>query len=577
MTTEPERCEYYQAESANVKARSACTLPAGFIRENINNDDPFIPITQVECESIYYQEAGNPNVTRGEWTEVPAFNIAAPDCREAHWSRDNHLGNGVNGQPNTYNWTLPANLESENCAMRIRYNISTGEYDGFDPAAINSDLNSENKNSASKLNVGEALGLTEDEAEDRGYVFENNPNVDVFGTGDFNLQLAINTAQLGRTFQDRSHTFAVRQPTGDMAALAGNIVNVNVRGKRGNIVQVFPAVEYDFVPNTVELKPGDAVHMQWTGSNTNPNNNDGQGLPGTDRSNMAPLGQQVYGDESSAYYEPFIKFGHYGRSYPQEIMNSTFAGFSVQTMTNMAVLQPNQFRGEMSELDDAGTYFDLGPQKVTQTGTYHYMCTRNNNFSNRSQKGRLVVKDEIVEYKAVGYTGGNVTGSSGNLEFQKGALDHLEDIKLEEWAPERVEWEIENQGHEVSSIPGEGYASQVLVVEPTNKFTKDNETFTITIDLKDSSFDSLGVYRSDPYNLEMWEKVEHEKNGKSVNIAVQAGGAYMVRGAKSQVGLIVGIIVAVALVVLVVGGAIYFRSHPDSWSSVTSCASTGPV
>ena len=67
----------------------------------------------------------------------------------------------------------------------------------------------------------------------------------------------------------------------------------------------------------------------------------------------------------------------------------------------------------MSELDDAGTYFDLGPQKVTQTGTYHYMCTRNNNFSNRSQKGRLVVKDEVVEYKAVGYTGGNVTGTSG--------------------------------------------------------------------------------------------------------------------------------------------------------------------
>ena len=163
-----------------------------------------------------------------------------------------------------------------------------------------------------------------------------------------------------------------------------------------------------------------------------------------------------------------------------------------------------------------------------------------------------------------------------NLEFQKGALDHLEDIKLEEWAPERVEWEIQNQGYEVS-IPGEGYASQVVVVEPTNKFTKDNETFTITIDLQESSFDSLGVYRSDPYNLEMWEKVDHEKNGKSVDVAVQGGGAYVVRGAKSQVGLIVGIIVAVALVVLVVGGAIYFRSHPDSWSSVTSCANTGPV
>ena len=45
----------------------------------------------------------------------------------------------------------------------------------------------------------------------------------------------------------------------------------------------------------------------------------------------------------------------------------------------------------MSELDDAGTYFDLGLQKVTSPGTYHYMCSRNNNFSNRIQKGKLIV------------------------------------------------------------------------------------------------------------------------------------------------------------------------------------------
>ena len=45
----------------------------------------------------------------------------------------------------------------------------------------------------------------------------------------------------------------------------------------------------------------------------------------------------------------------------------------------------------MSELDDAGTYFDLGPRKITGSGVYNYMCTRNNNFSNRSQKGKIIV------------------------------------------------------------------------------------------------------------------------------------------------------------------------------------------
>lgn len=67
-----------------------------------------------------------------------------------------------------------------------------------------------------------------------------------------------------------------------------------------------------------------------------------------------------------------------------------------------------QFRGELSELDDAGTYFDMGPRKVTQAGTAHYMCTRNNNFSNRSQKGKLSVSQHGVSQAQIGATGGQI-------------------------------------------------------------------------------------------------------------------------------------------------------------------------
>ena len=75
--------------------------------------------------------------------------------------------------------------------------------------------------------------------EDRSPV-KTNPEKDFVKGGDGRtgpLRLAFNTAQMGRTFQDRSHKFRiVRRPD----ELPSDVVihNLNVRGRRGNIVQV---------------------------------------------------------------------------------------------------------------------------------------------------------------------------------------------------------------------------------------------------------------------------------------------------------------------------------------------------
>eukprot|EP01084_Bolivina_argentea_P266918 452907_1 len=128
---------------------------------------------------------------------------------------------------------------------------------------------------------------------------EENPEVDV-GFYVQGLQLAINTAQTGRTFQDRSHTFLVCKRDSTTDFYDQSILNVNVRGKRGNIVETFPATEYDFEPQHIEVKPSDNIclHFQWCGSNTHNNGSpggdgqtgdSGEGTDGTDRSNLVQM------------------------------------------------------------------------------------------------------------------------------------------------------------------------------------------------------------------------------------------------------------------------------------------------
>jgi plastocyanin len=336
----------------------------------------------------------------GVW-EGFTHNFPAPECKQADWSRDNHLGNQRNNAiPMNYTWTIPSfktftgtgNFKTYGpqndmlkCQIRLRYNITTDDYDPW--------------NTDASRNHNKAAGIVSP--------VTNNPTVDI--EADLQgLRLAINTAQYGRTFQDRSHVFYIKKrPAADAAFASANIYNLQVRGKRGNIVQVYPAVEYDFIPNRLHAKVGDFVHIQWTGSNTHNNGgnggdgqtgDDGQGRTGTDRSNFV-----LTLDESVNFPLPLDKYSD-NFWVKSQCYTATSGALTAIDDTNCAVIMATsgQYRTADDAAADAANFdgkLNNAPAslvggifvQLNAKGTWSYMSSRNNNFSNRSQKGVIYV------------------------------------------------------------------------------------------------------------------------------------------------------------------------------------------
>eukprot|EP01012_Entosiphon_sulcatum_P021931 TRINITY_DN26803_c0_g1_i1.p1 TRINITY_DN26803_c0_g1~~TRINITY_DN26803_c0_g1_i1.p1 ORF type:complete len:623 (-),score=99.35 TRINITY_DN26803_c0_g1_i1:88-1734(-) len=406
LTNDASRCPYYKRESQNVRNKGYCTAyqntpeacrdirePSETQRDLLDDKawitnsigwwiimrekadlgllansekpafaDSWTEVQKLAEDSVHGLAAykaifdKNPIGGQGTWEEKGAFNLPPPDCQFNDWSRDNHLGNGLKrAEPVGYNWTIPQSIVTNGpnkCVFRLRYNMTSSDYDHW--------------NTHSWANYDFS-------------VIKNNPKVEDPAA----LQLTMNTNQYSRVFQDRSHVFQVlpvpatfKYPDGaaDVTVPAGaKIHNLNVRGKRGNIVQAYPAVEYDFKPQRLYIKAGDFVHFQWTGSNTNPENYAGQGTRGTDRNNIMQVAL-----ESDNIPLPQEKVTMWGDATDPVAINR-YKFFALLGQSNPL-------------LNEASAYINYPPIQFNKPGTYSFICTRNNNFSNRSQKGQIVVK-----------------------------------------------------------------------------------------------------------------------------------------------------------------------------------------
>lgn len=366
-----------------------------------------------------------PQATKAKFMNLMNY---GPVCKAIDQSRSNHLGNsGMNDEANRFRMTIPdvipANQDKEACIVRLRYNMSSSDY----VRNLNATFN------------GEKSPIKQD------------PLIQVGPKDTDVLQLAVNTNQVARTFQDRSYVFHVKKK----AKTNEIVLNLNTRGKRGNIVQVYPAVEYDYVPNVVKLvsSPKGAndyplntvLDFQWTGSDYNPRRgcNDAEGGPyvndqnigkrltaattGTnqnsraDRNTMCEMtdSRRNYPTQRKKTTEPFIGStsgslfedggkGDLARKFAfanaeQQLKDGKLvanAPLNCLTRTEInAIRRENQRENHprnCAEGNAISPYFEstkIKPRDKTTTagGVFQMVSCRNNNFSNRDTKIQIFV------------------------------------------------------------------------------------------------------------------------------------------------------------------------------------------
>jgi len=551
-------CDFYKENSENVLGRAHCHIDnATWVDEKYaldDDDQAFIPNHEFACNQL----AENDPLSQARWQQHDSHGLPEPDCLEHDYQRDNHHGNGNSDTFAGYKWKIPADLDEKKCIFRVRYNMTSNDYDGWtsddkneiriyqaklkelNPTAnmdadfstgkrkqyrkVHASLENSSefkaglrisnnaqitltdknghgievilggwgdrtnaiiefdKNLGSKSTRKDAekflistdaddslssrrwtnftidwsgneltvtdhrkkqlimvlqdykqyftddiknayitsfgtggfwrvdhddthtlshgpdvwshFGWNKTYARKRGYFYENDPQLQVFDDMDFEIAMAFNTDQVGRVFEDRTHTIAIRQP-GEIIARhlrRSTMHNLNARGKLGNFVETYPNFEGTFAPNKVKAKKNDYVHIQFSGSNTNPDwegsitDKEDEILDNLKRKDRYQL---VLADDSTSYSA-------------SKTANQDIFGFSVwdayHLMHGGHSYNSKQFSfdNEDEEIDNLRIPkrdFDIGIRRLTTVGDWDFFSPLNTRFGSRSMKGRVVVED----------------------------------------------------------------------------------------------------------------------------------------------------------------------------------------
>ena len=309
------------------------------------------------------------------------------------------------------------------------------------------------------------------------------------------------------------------------------------------------------------MSVGDLIHFQWTGADTNPTNNDPQNAnapAGSDRSNVIVMRWRAWnelGQQTNA-----TTTGQWGRALPCRIDDEVlcpFLGLSIMDLQRLALNGLNS------------SYFDLGPRQVTRSGTYHYLSTRNNNFSNRSHKGKLLVLDRNSSQAAAPQvTWGQQCGSSTSSTSNDGGAV----VDAGQCSGQLVS----SQDVYIQTAGPSGYDSEWFNLQPQQLTL--SAPLTVSLPYRYLPLnDPLVYWKANATALTLNRVGGEVQSASSVQFSAQAGGYYVVQNAVNG-GKVAGIVLA-GCIVLALLSFLYWKVRVEPSGGVEAwmrdcCASS---